>query len=155
MTDSMDMNLNLLHEIVKDREAWHAAVHVKMQRVGHDLATEHTYIQLSPPDFLSFRHDALGTRSSRREQRWQRKRRQQEWRQSQPGLCLPCTHVGLRPVLKGREGKEGPLLLRPRNPAPRAREGRLTLLPQRKMWLECCSPEKQRHLAPGLFCYFC
>ena len=72
MTDSMDMSLNLLHEIVKDRKAWHAAVHVKMQRVGHDLATEHTYIQLRPPDFLSFRHDALGTCSSRREERRQR-----------------------------------------------------------------------------------
>ena len=25
--DSMDMNLSKFHEIVKDREAWHAAVH--------------------------------------------------------------------------------------------------------------------------------
>ena len=25
--DSMDMNLSKLREIVKDREAWHAAVH--------------------------------------------------------------------------------------------------------------------------------
>ena len=28
ITDSLDMNLNKLQEIVKDREAWRAAVHV-------------------------------------------------------------------------------------------------------------------------------
>ena len=27
ITDSMDMNLSRLQEMVKDREAWHAAVH--------------------------------------------------------------------------------------------------------------------------------
>ena len=27
ITDSMDMNLNKLQETVKDREAWHEAVH--------------------------------------------------------------------------------------------------------------------------------
>ena len=36
----MDMNLSKLPEIVKDREAWHAAVHGG-HRVGHDLVTEH------------------------------------------------------------------------------------------------------------------
>ena len=39
ITDSMDMNLNKLWEIVKDREAWHAVVH-GLQRVGHDQATD-------------------------------------------------------------------------------------------------------------------
>ena len=33
--DSMDMSLNQLWEIVKDREVWHAAVH-ESQRVGHN-----------------------------------------------------------------------------------------------------------------------
>ena len=35
-TDSMDMSLNKLWKIVKDREAWRAAVH----GVGHNLAAE-------------------------------------------------------------------------------------------------------------------
>ena len=40
ITDLMDMNLNKLQEIVKDREAWLAAVHGVAKRVGHDLVTE-------------------------------------------------------------------------------------------------------------------
>ena len=47
ITHSMDMNLSILQEIVKDRKAWHAAVHGS-QRAGHNLATE----QL--PMFLEF-----------------------------------------------------------------------------------------------------
>ena len=34
-TDSMDMSLSRLREMVKDREAWHAAA-LGSQGVGHD-----------------------------------------------------------------------------------------------------------------------
>ena len=39
ITDSVDMNLSKLQEMVQDREAWRAAIH-RSQRDGRDLATE-------------------------------------------------------------------------------------------------------------------
>ena len=38
ISDSMDMNLSKLQEMVKDREAWHSAIH-GVERVWHDLVT--------------------------------------------------------------------------------------------------------------------
>ena len=44
ITDSMDMNLSKLREMVKDRQAWRAAVHGVIVR--HDLATVHIKIRM-------------------------------------------------------------------------------------------------------------
>ena len=39
ITDSMNMNLDKVREMVRDKEAWHAAVH-RVTKSGHDLVTE-------------------------------------------------------------------------------------------------------------------
>ena len=37
ITDSVDMNLSKLQEIVQDREAWRAAQSIKLQRFKRDF----------------------------------------------------------------------------------------------------------------------
>ena len=50
LTDSMDMSLDKLRELMMDRDTWHAAVHGS-QRVGHDWVTEMNWAELSPQNF--------------------------------------------------------------------------------------------------------
>ena len=51
VTNSMDMNLSKLREIVKDRGGWHAAVH-GVTKVRHYLVTEQQHLPRRYAQFL-------------------------------------------------------------------------------------------------------
>ena len=51
ITDSMNMNLSKLWELVMDREAWRAAVH-GIAKVGHDWVTELNILFILPSAYL-------------------------------------------------------------------------------------------------------
>ena len=60
ITDSTDMNLSKLREIVKDRGAWQAAVHGVAKSQTHNLATEQQQLSSEKADGIRERPKGLG-----------------------------------------------------------------------------------------------
>ena len=56
--DSMDMSLSKFREIMKDREAWHAAV-LGLQRVGHDLVSKQQQMRIKAINFPKLMRDTM------------------------------------------------------------------------------------------------
>ena len=53
ITDSVDMNMGKLWEMVRDREAWLVLQSIASQRVGHDLTTEQQQKKETPESSLT------------------------------------------------------------------------------------------------------
>ena len=81
ITDSMDMSLSKLQELVMDREAWHAAAY-EVHGVGHDWATEQNWTEKLRVIFYLvgiFRTSSLGDGISCHPERMALRRQKGAW----------------------------------------------------------------------------